>query len=415
MTQKEVDRALVLAKVKENQITLKHAARAMLLSYSQTKRLWARYKKEGPKGLISKKRGAKSNRAVPEQERKKIARTISKHYRWCKPLFITEKLRQYHNINYSSEFIRQLMIEHHLLFPKRNKAKIHPRRQRRESEGMLLQADASDHDWFEGRGPRCHLHLFIDDATSKIVGGWFELEETTEGYYRALKPILEQKGRPVSLYTDKRGTFVVNQGNKRSKTQFARAMEELDINMITAHSPQAKGRIERAFGTLQERLVWEMRLNHICTLEQANHFLPKFFEEHNTKYAKKPSSPIEAYRPLNKNISLKHILSKKEERTVSKNLEVQYKNQIYQLTAFDGMRVQRQKITVITTLDHELVFEYQGYVLDYACYSEIEYRKAEICINKLMDHWKARQRKSLKSFKYQSWKRSRFSDLYSLI
>ena len=124
MTQKEVDRALVLAKVKENQITLKHAARAMLLSYSQTKRLWARYKKEGPKGLISKKRGAKSNRAVPEQERKKIARTISKHYRWCKPLFITEKLRQYHNINYSSEFIRQLMIEHHLWFPKRNKAKI---------------------------------------------------------------------------------------------------------------------------------------------------------------------------------------------------------------------------------------------------------------------------------------------------
>ena len=415
MTQKEVDRALTLAKVKENQISLKQAAHAMLLSYPQTKRLWARYKKEGPKGLISRKRGVKSNRAVPEEERKKIAKIISEHYRDCKPLFITEKLCQHHNINYSSEFIRQLMIEYHLWFPKKNKVKIHPRRPRRESEGMLLQGDASDHDWLEGRGPRCHLHLFVDDATSKIAGGWFELEETTEGYYRALKPILEQKGRPVNLYTDKRGTFVVNQGKKRGKTQFARAMEELGINMITAHSPQAKGRIERAFGTFQERLVWKMRINHICTVEEANRFLPKFFEEYNNKYGKEPSSPFNAYRPINKNTSLKHILSKKEERTVTKNLEIQYKNQIYQLTAPDGVQLQRQKITVITTLDQELIFEYQGNVLDYACYREIEYKNPEIYINKLMDNWKDRQRKNIKPFKYHPWKKSRFSGLHYLV
>ena len=409
MTQKEVDRALILAKVKEKQLTLKGAAHAMLLSHPQTKRLWSRYKKEGPKGLISRKRGVKSNRAVSDEERKKIATIISENYRDCKPLFITEKLCQHHNINYSSEFIRQLMIEYHLWFPKRSKAKTHPRRQRKESEGMLLQGDASDHDWFEGRGPRCHLHLFVDDATSKIEGGWFDLEETTEGYYRALKPVLKQKGRPVNLYTDKRGTFVVNQGSKKGKTQFARAMKELNINMITAHSPQAKGRIERAIGTLQERLVWEMRINDVCTIEEANSFLPKFFEEYNNKYAKEPSSPFDAYRPLNKNISLKHILSKKEERTVSKNLEVQYKNQIYQLTASDGMRMQRQKITVITTLDHELIFEYQGHVLNYVCYREIECKKPEICLNKLMDNWKDKQRKNTKPFKYHPWEKSRFS------
>lgn len=220
MSQKEIDRAFVLAKVSEKQITLIQAAREMVLSYPQTKRLWSQYKKQGREGLISKKRGVKSNRAIPLKERQKIIRIISEHYKDCKPLFISEKLRQHHDIMYSSEFIRQLMIEYHLWFPKVNKAKIHPRRQRRESEGELLQVDASDHDWFEGRGPRCHLHLFVDDATSKIVGGHFDFEETTEGYYKALKPILEKKGRPVNIYTDKRGTFVVNQVIKKVRPSF---------------------------------------------------------------------------------------------------------------------------------------------------------------------------------------------------
>jgi len=406
MSQKEVDRAIVLAKVEENQITLKQAAHVMLLSYSQIKRLWSRYKKEGPKGLISKKRGAKSNRAAPQEERESIIKIISKHYQGCKPLFISEKLSQYHKINYSSEFIRQLMIENHMWFAKRNKTKSHPRRQRKESEGMLLQGDASDHYWLEDRGPRCHLHLFIDDATSIIEGGHFELEETTEGYYRALKPILEKKGRPISIYTDKRGTFVVNQGSQKGETQFARAMKALDINMIIAHSPQAKGRIERAFGTLQERLIWEMRIHQICTLEEANQFLPKFFEEHNSKYAKAPSNPFNAYRPLNKKTSLKYILSTKEERTISKNLEVQYKNEIYQFIAPDGIRLQNQKVTVITTLDNELIFECQGKILDHICYREHEYKKPEICIERLMNNWKDGRRQNRKQSKHHPWKRS---------
>ncbi|MBA3604058.1 MAG: DDE-type integrase/transposase/recombinase [Parachlamydiaceae bacterium] len=139
-----------------------------------------------------------------------------------------------------------------------------------------MQIDASHHAWFEDRGPKCHLHLLIDDATSKLMGGYFAPEETTEGYYRACFPYFEKMGRPVSLYSDKRGTFIVNQGCPRHDTQFARAMKELDIRMITAHSPQAKGRIERAFGTLQERLVWEMRLNNISSIEEANVFLPNF-------------------------------------------------------------------------------------------------------------------------------------------
>lgn len=411
MSQKEVDRAFVLDKIGKAQITLKQAAREMNLSYPQTKRLWSRYKDGGPKGLISKKRGVKSNRAVPDEDRKKIVRIISENYQDCKPLFISEKLEQHHNIKYSSEFIRQLMVEYRMWFPKANKAKIHPRRSRRASEGELLQGDASDHDWLEGRGPRCHLHLFVDDATSKMAGGWFDLEETTEGYYKALKPILEQKGRPVNIYTDKRGTFVVNQGSKNGETQFARAMKELGIGMIIAHSPQAKGRIERAFGTLQERLVWEMRIQRISTIEEANNFLPKFFKKYNSKYAKQPSNPIDAYRPLNQGSALKYILSKKEERKVSKNLEVQYKRQIYQLTPPTDLHLslKNSNVLVVTTLDNELAFEYQGHLLKHVCYGDLEYQEPEICIDKLQDNWRDGRGKKSKPSKYHPWKRSSLS------
>ena len=335
----------------------------------------------------AQKRGRKSNRAVPQKKREEIAQIIEENYKGCKPFFISEKLAQYHALKYSSEFIRQLMTEYQLWFPKRKKINTHPRRERRESIGELLQADASDHNWFEGRGPRSHLHLFIDDASSSIEGGRFELEETTEGYYRAFQPILEEKGRPVHLYTDKRGVFVVNQGNKKGKTQFRRALDELQITLILAHSPQAKGRIERAFKTLQERLVWEMRIRGINTLEEANHFLPKYLEEHNKKYARSPKNPSDAYRPLNKNKELKYILCKKTKRKVTKNLEIQYNNDIYQLTPPSGISLRNQKITVITTLDNEIFFEYQGHLLDAVQYED-RYTKPKQSLYECIDKWK---------------------------
>jgi len=405
MTQKEVDRSLVLNKVKEKQILLKTASKLMCLSYPQTKRLWARYKEKGPKGLISKKRGRISNRAISQEERKRIVKIISHHYESCSPLFISEKLAQYHSIKYSSEFIRQLMIEYKLWFPKKRKANIYQRRTRREMEGDLIQVDASDHDWFEGRASRCHLHLLVDDATSKIVGGYFDREETTEGYYKAFFPFLQKYGRPINIYTDKRGTFVVNQGEQRRKTQFARAMKELDIKMITAHSPQAKGRIERAFGTLQERLVWEMRIKNICSIQAANDYLPQFFIDYNHKYSKKPSSSINAYRPLNHNSSLKYILCHKEERCISRNLEVQYQNQIYQLNPPVELQIKLKgaKVIVITTLDGELIFEHGGYHLDYECYQELQYQPSKQSVATLSAQWKNKNRR--KPSKHHPWKR----------
>lgn len=393
MSSKEVDRELILGKVQEKQISLIQASQLLSLSYPQTKRIWSRYKVEGRKGLISQKRGKTSNRAVPIQRQEEIVNVIAKEYYSCGPLFVSEKLKERNNMSYSSEFIRQLMIKYHLWVPRRKKQRIHQRRQRRECEGELEQIDASEHLWFENRGPKCHLHALIDDATSKIMGGYFAPEETTEGYFRACLPYFEKVGRPISLYSDKRGTFIVNKGEKESETQFARAMKELNIQMIIAHSPQAKGRIERAFGTFQERLVWEMRLRGISTIEEANVFLPSFIDQYNKQFSKSPANPFNAHRPLNHEMELKHILCTKEERVVSKTLEVSYKNKIYQLQPPEEIKLKLKgsKITVITTLERELIFQYKGQTINYIAYNEMPYTTPHITIEELIGNWKTKK------------------------
>lgn len=386
MSSKEIQRALRLQDVKSGVITLKKASLLLGLSYPQTKRLWSRFKKEGSKGLISKKRGSKSNRAVPSERRQEIAKIINENYYDCKPLFVAEKLNERHNIKFSSEFIRQLMIEYHLWVPKTSKINIHQRRERRECEGELVQMDASDHDWFEGRAPKCHLHLLIDDATSRLHGGYFTPEETTEGYFRACLPYFEREGLPVSFYNDKRGTFIVNKGKNRGETQFARAMKELGIKMIFAHSPQAKGRIERAFGTLQERLVWEMRIEGISSIEEANRFLPSFLEKHNKRFAVESANPFNAHRQLNQSQPLKYILCKKEKRRVTKNLEIQYQYTTYQLFEpkdYNG-GLKKAKVDVITTLDGELKLEYKGRNIEFKRFDEIPYQKNEEAVKQAL-------------------------------
>jgi hypothetical protein len=251
------------------------------------------------------------------------------------------------------------MIEHHLWIPRRSKKQIHQRRDRKECEGELVQIDASDHRWFENRGPKCHLHIIVDDATGKIKGGYFAKEETTIGYYRAFKPYLEREGRPVNIYCDRRGTFKVNGGKNRAITQFQRAMKELGIGMIYAMSPEAKGRVERTFGTLQDRLVCELRLKHISTIEEANAYLPEFIADYNTKYGKAPASPFNAHRNLNSEQELKYILCFKHIRKITKHLEISYKGKIYQLEE-KHYGLKKGKVEIVETLDGELLFKHNG-------------------------------------------------------
>jgi transposase InsO family protein len=396
MSLKENSRAMLLQNVNSGLITLRKASNLLCLSYPQTKRIWAKFKQNGPKGLISKKRGKPSNRMVSRERRAEVASIIRQNYYDMKPLFTSEKLKEKHGINYSSEFIRQLMIEYKLWFPKEVRRKIHQRRSRRECEGELVQMDASDHDWFEGRGPCCHLHLLVDDATSKILGGYFTPEETTEGYFRACLPYFVKKGLPISFYNDKRGTFVVNQGKNKGDTQFRRALKELGVGMILAHSPEAKGRIERVFGTLQERLVWEMRVQGISTIEDANGFLPSFFEEYNIKFSVEPENPFDAHRPLSQNQNLKYILCAKEVRTVTKNLEVQFKSTIYQLDVPRELQksIRRAKIEVGTTLEGMVFFQFRGKLISYRKYNDQIYIEKMLSLEEQSKSWKDKKRKA---------------------
>ena len=211
--------------------------------------------------------------------------------------------------------------------------------------GLMTQLDGSPHDWFEGRGPRCTLLVFIDDATSKIVAMLFTPQECTQAYFDAIENYIKRYGRPIAFYSDKHGIFRINTPEATEKstgdTQLSRALKELDIELICANSPQAKGRVERANKTLQDRLVKEMRLCGISTIEAANAYLPEYIEKHNQRFAKEPACSVDAHRQgLPKDDVLHLIFSSQTTRKLSKNLELSYQNIIYQtLRAMDSVVV----------------------------------------------------------------------------
>lgn len=379
--------------VKNKSITLAAAARFMQLGYRQAKRRWKEYKLLGFEGIISKKRGKPSSRRISDERRDEIARIISDKYFDFKPGLATEKLEELHGIVLSSETIRQIMIEYKIWFPRKGKGPVHPRRERRLCIGELLQTDASYHLWFENRGPKCHLYIIIDDATSEITDGYFELEETTRGYYRLFEPYFLRNGLPLSIYSDKRGVFKVNQGGKRGITQFGRAMKELGIEIIYAHSAPAKGRVERAFETLQDRLVREMRLLNISTIEEGNAYIRTYLAQHNLKYGVAPINSHNAHLPLKSNKPLKYILCYKYKRIVSKNLEVNYGDKIYQIVADRTTNhLKKMEIDVIKTLDDEICLEYRGEKIKFKEYNSIPFKIPKLQTGREQDSKKNKQR-----------------------
>jgi hypothetical protein len=238
------------------------------------------------------------------------------------------------------ETLRKAMILNGLWKGKRRKALVlHQMRERRSALGELVQADGSPHDWFEGRRPACTLLVFVDDATSKLLWLEFAESETTQAYFMAVRHYLEKYGKPVTLYVDRHGVFRVNTtkalsaaiDDSNGRTQFGRAMDELRIEVIFANSAQAKGRVEKANQTLQDRLVKEMRLRKINTTHDANLFLPEFIETYNRKFAVVPASPANMHRPLLPQENLDNILCLKYQRILSKQLTVSYRNKIYQI------------------------------------------------------------------------------------
>ena len=290
MSHKELHRLQIIQESINRHITQEQAAARIGISIRQVKRLVQRYRNEGPSGLVSHRRGKRPNNSFSTEFRATVISLLKGRYADFGPTFACEKLREIHGLSLSVETLRKWMIEEGLWRERRRKiARIYQRRMRRPSYGELIQIDGSPHDWFENRGPRCTLIVFIDDATSALMALRFVPAETTRAYMETLRGYLNDHGVPLALYSDRHSIFRVNNPEREGElTQFTRAIKTLGIEPIHANSPQAKGRVERANQTLQDRLVKEMRLQNISDIETANAWLPTFIEAYNNRFATSP-------------------------------------------------------------------------------------------------------------------------------
>lgn len=406
MTIKEAERFRLMENHANGVITLQEVSNLLNISYRQTIRIWNNFQTEGIKGIVSKKWN-NQNRSLDPSVEKTILSLVNERYHDYGPTLISEKLEEQHKIKISKETVRKILIKNKLRDVKRQKKiKVYQRRKRRSCFGELEQIDGSPHAWFESRGPYCTLLLAVDDATGKITAARFQEQETTIGYFHLLKNYLQIHGKPICLYSDKYGVFQVNHGEDRSKpTQFARAMKELGIKTITAHSPQAKGRIENKNGVLQDRLVKELREQGISTLEEANLFLPIYIEKHNKRFGKAPASSFNAHRGLEHNQDLDQILCCKEVRKISKNLEVRYKNKTYQIQAPNRVnRLRGASVQVIEKMDGEILIDYKDELLEFIVYEEFNEQPKVLDHKELVVLWERSLKKSCKPAKNHPWR-----------
>ena len=339
MTNREINRHSIIKKLLDKEINGTTAADLLKLSVRQTKRLKTKVRESGPKALIHASSGKPGNRRMPDKEREAITEILKQKYPDFKPTFATEKLFENHNIKRDPKTIRQIMIEEDLWKPRKKKQKeYHSWRKRKSCYGEMLQFDGSYHHWVEDRGPEWCLLAAIDDATGIPTKAKFDTDEGVFPVFAFWKKYTEQLGKPHSIYLDKFSTYKMSQRvaveNHETQTQFQRAINQLGIEPITAHSPQAKGRIERLFNTFQDRLVKEMRLKNILTMEEANRFLEEeFLPNYKTKYAVEPESKTNLHQPLSQKEKnkLNSIFSKQTTRLVRNDFTVSFNNQWYQL------------------------------------------------------------------------------------
>lgn len=328
MSTKEFDRLEVLQRVVERRLRQVEAAGILRITPRQLRRLIDRFHQGGAAGLISRSRGKPSNNRLPEALSREAIDWVRRRYSDFGPTFAAEKLRELHQVKVSVESLRGLMIAEGLWTPRKlRNARVQQPRERRACVGELIQIDGCDHEWFEDRAPRCTTLAFIDDATSRIMELRFVQDESTFEYFAATRSYLEAHGKPVALYSDKHSIFRVNNTSAAAGTgitQFARALSELQIGLICAHSPAAKGRVERAHATMQDRLVKELRLASVASMEAANAFAPQFMADYNRRFGKAARSEHNAHRALLDAENLDDIFCWQEERSVSPNLTLRY-------------------------------------------------------------------------------------------
>lgn len=385
MAQWEIDRLHVVRKVLAGEQTWREAGEQLGLSERQVGRLCARVRRQGAKGVVHGLRGRQSNHGF-DAERRKQALAILRDPLWegFGPTFARDKLRSMHGIEVGRETLRRWMMKAGLWRAWQGPKKHRAWRERKACLGMLVQLDGSEHPWFEDRAPRCVLIAYVDDATSRILHAEFADSEDTLTLMRTTKAYLERWGRPTAFYVDKDSIYKVNLPAKQAEdptlsepvTQFKRAMGELGIEVHCAHSPQAKGRVERGFKTHQDRLVKELRLAGISTQAAANAFLrERYIAEHNERCSVAAAQANDVHRPLLRDHDLDKVLSLRHERTVQNDFTVQRGRQFLQLLRAAGRKVRpKEKVELEARLDGSLHVRHKGRYLPFKALTARPYR-----------------------------------------
>jgi hypothetical protein len=401
MSSKELGRVGVLQDLEAGRIAATDAGLALALSGRQVFRLLRAFRSDGAQGLVSRHRGRPSNRRYPEDIRSLVLAIVRERYTDFGPTLAAEKLAEVHDLSLSRETLRQWMVAEGLWFDRKARLRpVHQPRPRRDCLGELVQVDGSEHWWFEARGPQCTLLVFIDDATSRLMHLKMVETESTFDYFRATREYLEMHGKPVAFYSDKHGVFHVNAAGATEgdgMTQFGRALDALNIDIICANTPQAKGRVERANKTLQDRLVKELRLQGVSTIAIANELLPGFLTDYNARFAKTPRNDKDIHRPLCEGDDLDEIFAWREERTVSNSLTLQYDKVLFLLEPTEISRgLRRKRVTVVDYPDGRLAIQYNGIDLPYSPFDKLrQVAQASIVENKhlgaVLSHIRERQ------------------------
>lgn len=377
MTQKEITRLRIINQTIDQVLTIREAAELLGLSERQVLRLKKGVDTQGPSFIIHKNRGRKPKHATTDEVKSLVIELKQTKYKEANFNHFLELIEEHENIKVSYPTVHRILTEAGIKSPKKHrKRKTHHRRKRKPQKGMLVQIDASPHSWIIG-GDSFDLHGAIDDATGEILALYFTPNECMEGYFEIVRQIISNHGIPTSLYCDRHTIFISPNDGKLSiqeqlagktvnLTQFGRAMDELGINIIKAYSPQAKGRIERLWATLQSRLPVEFKIHGITTIEQANAFLGKFIVKYNNKFAVEPEDDNLAFRFLESNINLDHILCVKEERKIIEGSAFSYKGQYYQLVKGDkkANALPKAKITVLSSSKIGVKAMYSNLVYD---------------------------------------------------
>lgn len=391
MSVRELDRLAILTQVQERRLTQAAAAERLDVSLRHVERLCRTLRTAGPPGLVSQRRGRPSNRQLAASLQTQVVALVRDRYADFGPTLALEKLVALHDVTISVETLRTWMGAAGLWVPRAQRARrVHQPRHRRACRGELVQIDGSDHDWFEDRGPRCTLLVYIDDATSELMALRFGPSESAFEYFAATQGYLEEHGKPGALYSDKASIFrVADTRATAGVTQFSRALTQLNIDIICANTPQAKGRVERANQTLQDRLVKELRLQGISTPEAGNAFLPAFRADFNRRFARAPLNSHDAHRPLHADEDLATIFTWQEERKLSTNLTVHYQSIIYLVAPSPAtLALRGHRIQIHETAEGHVTVRHQGAVLPSQPFIDKKpmVRQADIVANKRLDH-----------------------------